>query len=234
MIISVEGNIGAGKSTFLKILDRELTARGIPHVCLQEPVDIWTQEAVNGKSMLELFYEDKARYAMSFQFLVLQTRVQQMLDCIKDNPGKIIITERCHITDKMIFANTMARAGFIKPHEMLVYDMWYKTCCNLFSEDLRSVVYLRSSPHISCERIMKRNRKGEDNISLEYIKSLHDIHDDWLMKSDALSMPMYVMDANVSTDKMNLSGVIDFICEACNYSHQYQSPRGSDDESTGM
>lgn len=223
MFISIEGNIGAGKSTFLKLLDTELTALGIPHVCLQEPVDIWTQEAVNGKSMLELFYEDKAQYALSFQFLVLQTRVQQLLDCIKDNPEKVIITERCHITDKMIFANTMLKSGYLKPHEMLVYDMWYRTCSGLFSEELRGIVYLRSSPHISCERIIQRNRKGENNISLEYIKNLHSIHDEWIMEHEALSLPVHVMNANSPTEDMDFPGTIEFIRNACGLSSQQSS-----------
>ena len=207
MIISVEGNIGAGKSTFLKRLDQHLTAAGIPHVCLQEPVDIWTKEAVDGKSMLELFYEDKAKYALSFQFMVLQTRVQQMLQCIKDNPDKIIITERCHITDKKIFANTMAKAGYLKPHEMLVYDMWYQTCSNMFNDQLSGIIYLRSSPHISCDRIIQRNRKGEDNISIEYIKNLHAIHDDWILKEQQ-DIPVYVINANVELDAMNFPAVV--------------------------
>jgi deoxyadenosine/deoxycytidine kinase len=69
-IICIQGNIGSGKSTLL----RQLEAKG--YICLQEPVDTWSKYQHNGKSILEYFYEDKAKYAFPFQMMAFYTRMK--------------------------------------------------------------------------------------------------------------------------------------------------------------
>ena len=64
-IITLEGNIGAGKSTFLDKLKTKYASRN-DVLFLQEPVDTWSQIQQNGKTLLELFYENQKKY--SFQF----------------------------------------------------------------------------------------------------------------------------------------------------------------------
>ena len=41
-------------------------------------------------------------------------------------------------------------------------------------------IYLKTSPEICLQRIKKRGRKGENNITLEYLKSCHEYHEQWL------------------------------------------------------
>jgi deoxyadenosine/deoxycytidine kinase len=184
VLVTLEGNIGAGKTTFLRRVDAALAAAGIAHVVLYEPVDVWTSTRVEGRSMLERFYEDKAGHALAFQFFVLQTRVQQMLECLREHPGKVIVTERCHVTDCRIFARLMQASGYLKPHEMLVYTRWYDTVCGLLSQYLQGIVYLRASPSVCVQRIIQRARRGEETITLEYIKRLHDAHESWILAAD--------------------------------------------------
>ena len=56
LYISVEGNIGTGKSTFLKILEKHLGNDNIEYS--QEPVDKWTQyiEPTENENILSIFY----------------------------------------------------------------------------------------------------------------------------------------------------------------------------------
>lgn len=42
------------------------------------------------------------------------------------------------------------------------------------------VVYLRTDPEVAYQRIKTRNRPEERNVTFEYIKHLHDLHDRWL------------------------------------------------------
>ena len=59
IIISLDGNIGAGKSTLLQEIRNKL--HGV--VIVDEPVAQWTSlKNAKGKSLLELFYEDKNYY----------------------------------------------------------------------------------------------------------------------------------------------------------------------------
>ena len=60
-IFNVEGNIGSGKSTLVRILEKELKSiNSIPIVYVQEPVDEWsTIKDKHGETILEKFYRDQ-------------------------------------------------------------------------------------------------------------------------------------------------------------------------------
>ena len=57
-LLSIEGNIGAGKSTLVELMKQRYQDRE-DIIFLQEPVDIWNTIQQNGKTMLELFYENQ-------------------------------------------------------------------------------------------------------------------------------------------------------------------------------
>ena len=43
-------------------------------------------------------------------------------------------------------------------------------------------IYLRSNPESCIARIKKRNRLSEDNINLEYLKKLNNLHEEAILK----------------------------------------------------
>jgi deoxycitidine kinase/deoxyguanosine kinase len=66
-LISIEGNIGAGKSTLIETLKTRF-----PNVVfVDEPVDVWsTVTDKDGTTILEKYYADQKRYAFAFQMMV--------------------------------------------------------------------------------------------------------------------------------------------------------------------
>ena len=46
------------------------------------------------------------------------------------------------------------------------------------------IVYLRTSPENALTRIQKRNRQGEEDLSLDYLTKLHSYYDEWLLRLD--------------------------------------------------
>ena len=67
-IISIEGNIGSGKSTFLKYLKEHLASDKIWF--LDEPVDDWFSIVdTNDKHIIERYYDDQKKYAFRFKCL---------------------------------------------------------------------------------------------------------------------------------------------------------------------
>lgn len=74
----VEGNIGAGKSTYLDMVQMTNDAASINEMIevVQEPVDMW--QDLSGENLLELFYKDPERYAFTFQQYVLITRIKRV------------------------------------------------------------------------------------------------------------------------------------------------------------
>lgn len=213
MIFTLEGNIGAGKSCLLARLGGALAAAGIPHVLLPEPVDEWTSTRVDdGRSLLELFYSDKARHGFMFQMFVLQTRIRNMLDCLARHPGAVVITERCHVTDCELFARMLEASGVLSQAEMLVYRAWYDMCSGVLDQHLRGIVYLRASPATCVERILQRDRRGENSMSLDYIRDVHDAHERWIL-SGAHQVAVAVVDGDVPQERLDIDGVVAFIRE---------------------
>ena len=61
------------------------------------------------------------------------------------------------------------------------YTDWFDWLADRFNVKPKGFIYLRASPEISFERIKKRSRSGEETIPFEYLKELHNKHENWLM-----------------------------------------------------
>lgn len=204
LVFSVEGSIGAGKTTFL----RELESKG--YYVFTEPVDEWTSTMVDGVSMLETFYNDKKKYGFSFQMYVLQSRVKHLMNALSTVPDDaVVIIERCPMTDKNIFAEMMYQSGIFSDYEYYVYNTWYSFLIDMVPP-LNGLIYLQVEPGICVDRIMKRNRDGEELIDLHYIQTLNDKHNKWLINEAEKSViPITVINGNGSIPDTSL--VDDFV-----------------------
>jgi len=175
-LLSIEGNIGSGKSTILKLLKLKSDESVI---FIDEPVSEWQKiENSSGKNVLELFYENKEKYSFTFQILAYITRLRKVLDVIKNSKDKVVIMERSIYTDKFVFAKMLYDGGFIKEIEWKTYNYWFDTFKD--TTKLNGIIYVNTEPEICFERIKKRNRDGESNIELEYLKECHKNHVDWI------------------------------------------------------
>ena len=175
-LISIEGNIGSGKSTILRLL-KQKSDESI--IFIDEPVSEWQNiKNSSGKNILELFYESKEKYSFTFQILAYITRLRKVLDVIKNSKNKIIIMERSIYTDKFVFAKMLYDGGFIKEIEWKTYNYWFDTFKE--STQLDGIIYVNTEPQVCFERIKKRNRDGESNIELEYLKECHKNHVNWI------------------------------------------------------
>lgn len=67
-------------------------------------------------------------------------------------------------------------------------------------------VYLRTSPEVVFDRMKKRGRPEEANVSLEYLTQLHKSHEKWLMSNNERynSVPVLVLDANLPIDELKV------------------------------
>lgn len=177
-IFTIEGNIGSGKSTIIEKLKNKLNNFN-EFIFLPEPVDEWNKIKDNsGVTILEKFYNDKKRYSFSFQMMAYITRLIQLRKAIDSAPDNaIIITERCLLTDRYIFAQMLYDTGFIEEIDFRIYLSWFDEFNTFY---YGGVIYIQVSPDICLERIKKRNRKGEESIPLEYLQSCHDYHEKWL------------------------------------------------------
>jgi deoxyadenosine/deoxycytidine kinase len=181
MIISIEGNIGSGKSTIFNFLKNILSKNDFYFV--DEPVEEWLKIRDEKENIIEKFYKNQKKYAFSFQMMAYISRLKNLQEAIKNNPNKIIITERNIMTDKNIFAKMLYHQKKIDQINYKIYNQWF----NYFLQDLPIIkyIYIRTNPLICAERIIKRNRKGE-KISLEYLNDCHQYHESWFEKEDKI------------------------------------------------
>jgi deoxyadenosine/deoxycytidine kinase/ribonuclease HI len=175
-IISIEGNIGSGKSTLVQKL-KEYYSHTNKICFLQEPVDIWnTITDKNGKTIIEHFYSNPEKYSFAFQMMAYISRLATIQKELKEDYD-IIFTERCVFTDRNVFAKMLYDDDKINEVEFKIYNSWF----DHFIEDFPEIeyVYLETNPQTAFERIIKRGRIGED-IPVEYLKACNEYHDDWL------------------------------------------------------
>ena len=177
MLVSIEGNIGSGKSTIINFL-KNLNSNDI--VFVDEPVDEWVKIKDNsGQNALQLFYDNQKENSFWFQILAYITRLRNLIDVIKNNENKIIICERSIYTDKNVFASMLYQSGMFKEIEWKTYLYWFDTFKEQTQLDL--ILYVNTEPEECLARINKRNRIEEKNkISLDYLKECHDKHIQWI------------------------------------------------------
>ena len=188
-IISIEGNIGSGKSTLvqsLKSYNNSIKNKSKIHF-LQEPVNEWTNiQDKNGINIIEKYYSDQYKYSFSFQIMAYISRLSSLKKAINENYD-IIITERSLLTDKMVFAQMLYDSGKMEHINYVIYNKWFDE----FISDIPNIeyIYIKTTPEIAYERIIKRNRLGE-NISKEYLCECSNYHDNWLNNN-------YTIDGNL-------------------------------------
>ena len=181
IIISIEGNIGTGKSTFIEKI-QEYFGRiktDIKIGFIPEPVNVWNSVTDDeGITILEKYYGDQYKYAFPFQMMAYISRLAVMRESLKHDYD-VIIMERSMFTDCEVFAKMLYDDKKIEPIEYNIYMKWFDEFIGDFPEILH--IYIQADPSVSSERVIKRARQGEI-IPLSYLEKCHEYHEKWLLE----------------------------------------------------
>jgi len=172
-MISVEGNIGVGKSTLVE----ELVSRGLGKI-QPEPIP---------NALLSRFYEEPKVYAFPFQLFMLAHR----LASATHREHLPTVCDRGLLGDQA-FARVAYEAGNISEMDYEIYlDMM---------KDYRHIsgitLYLICSPEVCLTRIRHRQRDSESDITLEYLESIQRAHFDAIVESMVRGKITIVVDWN--------------------------------------
>ena len=160
MHIVIDANIGAGKTTLIRQLQNLYKS----FVYMPENVGEWMSEG-----WLGLYYSDIGKYASSFQMRVLLSHLEMRLS--RDD---LNVTERCAYSNVYIFSQMLLEEGKLNKLEVNLHKKMLEVT-NAQKPDL--LIYLKTSPEVAYERLCKRSRQGEINITRDYLEKLGDVYE---------------------------------------------------------
>lgn len=153
--IAVEGNIGAGKTSFSTMVSQDFNARLI-------------LERFKDNPFLPKFYEDAPRYAFPLEMSFLADRYQQLADDLAqyDLFTEFVISDY-DVFKSLIFAKITLHDDEYSLYQKL-FHLMYK---ELVKPDL--YVYLYQNTDRLLENIKKRGRDYEQNIQADYLANIN-------------------------------------------------------------
>ena len=213
LIVSIDGNIGSGKTTgkakfreYIMSLKRKNEEDSI--IFVDEPTSDWEQiKDENDVPILTNLYTDVKRFAFRFQMMAYITRLRKLRQALKTPNVRLIITERCLLTDAHVFAKMLYDSKKIEEDEYDIYTRWFDE----FAKEVEPscFVYFKASTEVCMNRIQKRNRPGESKIGFEYLEECNNYHDEWLNSVPSkITIPTLILNANVDAEMYDYSSDI--------------------------
>lgn len=204
--IAIEGNIGSGKSTLIENLNDVL--QKYSSSLIQEPVKSWQMfseknlETDIETNILDNFYKDKKRWAYTMQSVAFLTRTYWLMN---SSSVEIKLSERSIFTDYDIFGKMCYENKDMSEIEKQIYDFWFKWLLKLSKETKYKIepdafIYLKTSPEKCFERIQKRGREEEKEVTLEYITKVHEYHENFIEKLYNNNIPVLVLDGDIDNE----------------------------------
>lgn len=151
--IAVEGPIGVGKTSLVRLLAERLNAR-----------PLYEQPAEN--PFLDKFYRDRRRYAFQTQLFFLISRYRQLRELQQQD-----LFARSTVSDYLFAKDRIFAYLNLSDDELRLYEQLYDLLApEVIRPDL--VIYLVAEPHILMERVRHRNHEYERPITVDYLKEL--------------------------------------------------------------
>lgn len=196
-IISIEGNIGSGKSTLVRLLEAKYKTSNIHFLC--EPVDEWSKFVdEKNENILTKFYKDQEKYSFTFQIMAYISRLNKLKMKINEfkysNEKNIIITERSLSTDKYVFAQMLYDDNKMEKIQLDIYNEWFHAFNR--ETEIDQIIYIKTKPEVCSKRINERNRSGEESIPLEYLSNCHKYHENMIKIERKNDKEILVLDGN--------------------------------------
>jgi len=211
--ILIDGNIGAGKTTLVKLLETYYNSKGLRTKAILEPVDVWRDSGA-----LQYFYENIPDHSYEFQTMTFITRIKRILDEILNNPSADIYLFERHIwSDRYIFG-ALLKEQFGEVRNKM-YGMWWDLWACMVPIYPREWVLLDTSVETAFSRIAIRNRGEEKSgVSFEYLQQLDNKHKEFYSnlqenKEKVKIISSEIMDNDFINNQYNLIQIAQLIIE---------------------
>lgn len=204
--VILEGNIGVGKSTLSKALERAFIDMGLNAEAIPEP-----DEKTN--PFLAAYYENPKENAYKMQMYLLHRRFKSTARAIADAKAGLgwYILDRSYYGD-ICFAKVQVKDGYFTDAEYAAYMDAHDTMRG-YLDTPTAAVFLRAPVDVIQSRIAKRSRDCECGIKAEYLESLQNEIDS-LEKVLSRRCPVLSMDWSKPLDDVEMAKKAHSIAEA--------------------
>lgn len=189
--ITIEGNIGAGKTTLAHILSKHFNARLI----LEEFAD---------NPFLPKFYENQQQYAFPLELFFMAERYKQLKELIhtKDLFQNITISDYL-FTKCLLFAKVNLPEEEFRLYQKL-YDIIYQ---QLTQPDI--LIYLHVPVKLLQANIKKRNRSFELGIADDYLFKLQQTYTQYIKQHNIKTLVIDASNADFLGNEKHIQVVLD-------------------------
>jgi deoxyguanosine kinase len=164
--ITIEGCIGAGKTTLSKKLSDRLACPSV-------------LENFEDNPYLQNFYNDPEKHAFSLELYFMAERYQQQKKLLEN----MNLFEQKVVSDYAFFKSLVFANITLKEDELQLYKMLFHIIYpNIKAPEI--IIYLHKPVDLLLENIKKRGRAYETAISAEYLEKLNTTYLDFFKQQD--------------------------------------------------
>jgi deoxyguanosine kinase len=201
--ITIEGNIGAGKTTLAHLLSKHFNARLI----LEEFAD---------NPFLPKFYENPEQYAFPLELFFMAERYKQLKEMIHTTDLFQSITISDYLFTKcLLFAKVTLPDEEFRLYQKL-FDIIHQ---QLVFPDI--LIYLHAPVQKLQSNIKKRNREYEQNISDEYLFKVQETYTSYIKQHNIKTIFVDASNADFLGNEKHLQIIIDALDKDYEGGQQY-------------
>ena len=201
--ITIEGNIGAGKTTLANLLSKHYNARLI----LEEFAD---------NPFLPKFYENPDQYAFPVELFFMAERFKQLKELLSQKDMFQTLTISDYLFTKcLLFAKVTLPEDEFRLYQRL-FDIIHQ---QLIQPDI--LIYLHAPVSKLQSNIRKRNRSYEQNISDDYLFNLQETYTHYIKQHNIKTLFVDASNADFLANEQHLQVILDALEKDYDHGQHY-------------